>query len=135
MAKVNQPSLLYDAPQPDTGEELENLQKNFNRALERLNMKVGMLIEKLGKIEAENKVLKDSMNDSKSKVQELNIELTKKDSDIILKEKEISNLKNLVFTLQSSKTSIPDKDGVKHRIKEMIARIDTHLEEQDDNAR
>jgi len=39
----------------------------------------------------------------------------------------------MVFTLQSQKSSIPDKDGVKNRIKELIARIDTHLESQDDN--
>jgi|GEM_PF-4088958 chromosome segregation ATPase len=133
MTKVNQPSLLYDAPQTNPADELESLQKNFNRALEHLNMKVGMLIEKMNKNETETKMLKDTINELKGKIQEYKIELTKKDSDLVLKDKEISNLKNMVFTLQSQKSSIPDKDGVKNRIKELIARIDTHLENQDDN--
>lgn len=134
MTKVNQPSLLYDAPQPNQVDEMEELKKNFNRALEHLNMKVGMLIEKISKNEEENKVLKDSVNELKGKIQEYKIELTKKDSDLIQKDKEISNLKNMVFTLQSGDSSIPDKDGVKSRIKELIARIDTHLENQDEKS-
>ena len=133
MTKVNQPSLLYDAPQPNPADELESLQKNFSRALEHLNMKVGMLVEKIGKSDEETKMLKETINELKGKIQEYKIELTKKDSDLVLKDKDISNLKNMVFTLQSNKSTISDKDGVKNRIKELIARIDTHLENQDED--
>ncbi|MCU0372965.1 MAG: hypothetical protein MUE56_06950, partial [Ignavibacteria bacterium] len=54
-------------------------------------------------------------------------------SDTLFKDKEISDLKNLLLKAENNNTNIRDKEFVKSRLKELISRIDVHLEQFEDN--
>ena len=57
--------------------------------------KLNSLIRKYKDIEAENKSLKDSIKELNNKINELKLQFTQINTDSVLKEKEISDLKNL----------------------------------------
>jgi hypothetical protein len=67
------------------------------------------------------------------KISELKLQNTKAGTELINKDKEISELKNLALNTSTGSLSGSDKDNVKSRIKELISRIDTHLEHYEDN--
>lgn len=133
MTKVNQPSLINDSEQPDSHEDFDKAKSMFVQCVDRLTLKIGLLIERLRHLEDENQKFKDTVNELNNRLQEIKLELAKANSDSVQKDKEILNLKSIILGLQSNKSSISDKENIKSRIKELIARIDTHLEQYGDS--
>jgi len=116
-------------------EEIYKLQGYYNTSLEKLFSKVNLLISKFKDSKEENNNLKESIKELNNNITELKLQLTKANSDSVFKDKEISSLKNLLLNSEVGKTSIQNKDEVKSRIKELITRIDSHLEQYDENVR
>lgn len=116
-------------------EEIYKLQGYYNTSLEKLFSKVNMLIVKVKDLKEENNSLREGIKDFNNNITDLKLQLTKANSDSVLKDKEISSLKNLLLNSEVNKTSIQNKDQVKSRIKELIDRIDSHLEQYDENLR
>jgi len=116
-------------------EEIYKLQGYYNTSLEKLFSKVNMLIVKVKDLKEENNSLREGIKDFNNIITDLKLQLTKANSDSVLKDKEISSLKNLLLNSEVNKTSIQNKDQVKSRIKELIDRIDSHLEQYDENLR
>lgn len=131
MSNIDQPSLLYDNPNMGSKEELENAKQLFRQSISRLSSKVNELIEKISRAESDNETLRETIKEFNNKVQDLKIEINRLNSESLQKDKEISNLKNMVLSLQTRKTSLQDKENVRSRIKELISRIDTHLEQSE----
>ncbi len=131
MPNVDQPSLLYDNPNMGSKEELENAKQLFRQSVARLSTKVNELIAKISRSESDNETLRETIKELNGKIQDLKIEINRLNSESLLKDKEISNLKNMVLSLQTRKTSLQDKENVRSRIKELISRIDTHLEQSE----
>lgn len=116
-------------------EEIYKLQGYYNTSLEKLFSKVNLLISKFKDIKEENNNLKESIKELNNNITDLKLQLTKANSDSVFKDKEISSLKNLLLNSEVGKTSIQNKDQVKSRIKELITRIDSHLEQYDEHVR
>ncbi|HMQ69551.1 MAG TPA: hypothetical protein PKA90_11225 [Ignavibacteria bacterium] len=113
-------------------------QKNFLRVnLDDLLTKVKILISKLKDHKNENILLKENIKNLNLKISELKLLHTKLNTELINKDKEISDLKNSVLNSSGNKVSINDKNVAKTRIQELITRIDTHLEnyENDESIR
>ena len=103
-------------------------QKNFIRVeFEDLLSKVKLLISKHKDIKNENILLKENIKNLNLKISELKLQHTKLNTELINKDKEISDLKNSVLTSAYNKIPLQDKANVKSRIKELITRIDSHL--------
>jgi len=116
-------------------EEIYKLHSYYNTSLEKLFSKLNLLISKFKDIKEENNGLKDTVKELNNNITDLKLQLTKANSDSVFKDKEISSLKNLLLNSEVGKTSIQNKDQVKSRIKELISRIDSHLEQYDENVR
>ena len=116
-------------------EEIYKLQGFYNTSLEKLFSKLNLLISKFKDTKEENNGLKDTVKELNNNITDLKLQLTKANSDSVFKDKEISSLKNLLLNSEVGKTSIQNKDQVKSRIKELISRIDSHLEQYDENVR
>ncbi len=116
-------------------EEIYKLHGYYNTSLEKLFSKLNLLISKFKDIKEENNGLKDTVKELNNNITDLKLQLTKANSDSVFKDKEISSLKNLLLNSEVGKTSIQNKDQVKSRIKELISRIDSHLEQYDENVR
>lgn len=111
-------------------------QKNSARiSLEDLLSKVKMLISKLKESKNESVLLKENIKNLNLKISELKLQHTKLNTELINKDKAISELKNSVLNSTNNKISLKDKDNVKSRIKELISRIDNHLEQYDNGER
>ena len=113
-------------------------QKNFLRVnLDDLLAKVKTLISKLKEQKYDNIVLKEYIKNLNLKISELKLLHTKLNTELINKDKEISDLKNSVMNSAGNRVSISDKNVAKSRIQELITRIDTHLEnyENDESVR
>jgi uncharacterized coiled-coil DUF342 family protein len=116
-------------------EEIYKLQGFYNTGLEKLFSKLNLLISKFKELKEENNNFKDSIKELNNNITDLKLQLTKANSDSVFKDKEISSLKNLLLNSEVGKTSIQNKDQVKSRIKELITRIDSHLEQYDEHLR
>jgi septal ring factor EnvC (AmiA/AmiB activator) len=103
--------------------------EDAKRSLDRLFHKVNSLVKKFKEISEENKSLKDAIKDLNNRINELKLQLTQTNTDSVLKEKEISDLKNLLLTSGNNKITKQDKDNLRSRIQELISRIDVHLEQ------
>ncbi len=100
-------------------------------SLEDLLSKVKILISKLKDLKNENILLKENIKNLNLKTSELKLQNTKLNTELINKDKEISDLRNSVLSSINNKVSVKDKDIVKTRIQELITRIDAHLEQID----
>jgi len=110
-------------------------QKNSVRvSFDEILQKVKLLISKLKDVKNENILLKENIKNLNLKISELKLQHTKINTDLINKDKEISDLKNLVLNSTINKIPIKDKDEAKSRIKELISRIDNHLEQYEHDA-
>jgi uncharacterized phage infection (PIP) family protein YhgE len=116
-------------------EEIYKLQGLYGTSLEKLFSKLNLLISKFKDLKEENNNLKDSIKELNNNITDLKLQLTKANSDSVFKDKEISSLKNLLLNSEVGKTSIQNKDQVKSRIKELITRIDSHLEQYDEQVK
>ena len=105
--------------------------------LDDLLTKVKTIISKLKDQKNENILLKENIKNLNLKISELKLLHTKLNTELINKDKEISDLKNSVLNSSGNKVSISDKNVAKTRIQELITRIDTHLEnyESDESIR
>ena len=103
--------------------------EDAKHSLDRLFNKVNSLVKKYRETQEENKSLKDAIKDLNNRINELKLQLTQTNTDSVLKEKEISDLKNLLLNAGNNKISKQDKDNLKSRIQELISRIDVHLEQ------
>ncbi|MCB0722241.1 MAG: hypothetical protein KDC73_00390 [Ignavibacteriae bacterium] len=108
-------------------DSLQKARESHLIALENLFSKARALVNKMKDTQEENKELKEGIKELNSKITDLKLQLTKINSLCVLKDKEISDLKNLA--LNKDNNSNQDKDEIKSRIKELISRIDSHLEE------
>lgn len=90
-----------------------------------------MLLTKISKVEEENKDLREQVKELSQKITDLKLQVTHANSQSITKDKEISDLKNVLLTEKNTKSSIQDKEIVRSRIKELISRIDVHLDQYD----
>ncbi len=115
-------------------DELIRLHGVFNLNLDNMLKKVNALISKNRGLTDENHQLRESVKDLNNKITELKLQLNKINSDSLFKEKEISDLKNLLLSAEKSTTNIRDKEFVRSRLKELISRIDVHLEQYEDQA-
>jgi hypothetical protein len=113
-------------------EELVKLQGIFTISLDNMLKRVNGLIVKNRGLSDENHQLKESIKDLNNKITELKLQLNKINSDSLFKEKEISDLKNMLLSAENTKTNIRDKEFVRSRLKELISRIDVHLEQYED---
>jgi len=114
--------------------ELFREQKNTIRiSLEEMHSRMKILISKYKDLKNENTLLKENIKNLNLKISELKLQNTKAGTELINKDKEISELKNLALNTSSGSLSTSDKENVKSRIKELISRIDTHLEHYEDN--
>lgn len=116
-------------------EEIIKLEGLLAVSYESLSNKVKGLIEKYNLVNTENHSLKESIKDLNNKITELKLQLNKLNSDTINKDKEISELKSIMLNSESENTSIRDKELVKSRLKELISRIDVHLEQYEDQSK
>ena len=92
-----------------------------------------ILLKLIKKSRRKNSDLKDNLKGFKNnKITELKLQLSKINSDSVFKDKEISDLKNLLLNTSNNKLSVQDKQHLKSRIQELISRIDVHLEQYDD---
>jgi hypothetical protein len=114
-------------------EEILKMSGQFGMVLENLLTKVKVLIEKNKTLNDESHNLKESVNELNNKITDLKLQLNKINSDTLFKDKEISDLKNLLLKAENNNTNIRDKEFVKSRLKELISRIDVHLEQFEDN--
>ncbi len=111
-------------------------QKNQIRIVQDdLLSKTKLLITRLKDTKSENSVLKENIKNLNLKISELKLQLTRINTEIINKEKEISELKNLAMNSANNKIPLKDKEEVKSRIKDLISRIDNHLEQHGNNDR
>lgn|SRR5690606_11885767 len=109
-------------------DSLQKARESHLVALENLFSKARALIGKLNESRDENKELKEGIKELNSKITDLKLQLTKLNSLCVLKDKEISDLKNTALN-KDNNNNTQDRDEIKSRIKELISRIDTHLEE------
>jgi hypothetical protein len=114
-------------------EEILKMSGQFGLVIENLLTKVKVIIDRNRTLNDENHKLKESVNDLNNKITELKLQLNKINSDTLFKDKEISDLKNLLLKAENNNTNIRDKEFVKSRLKELISRIDVHLEQFEDN--
>ncbi|HEY5533830.1 MAG TPA: hypothetical protein VIL99_02660 [Ignavibacteria bacterium] len=114
-------------------DNFEKLKETQQQALERLCRKVEDFVKTYKEIKEENTDLKDNLRDLNNKITELKLQLSKINSDSVFKDKEISDLKNLLLNTNNNKLSVQDKQHLKSRIQELISRIDVHLEQYDDD--
>jgi len=116
-------------------EEIIKLEGLLAVSYESLSNKVRGLIEKYNNASTENHSLKENIKDLNNKITELKLQLNKLNSDTINKDKEISELKSMLLSSENDNTSIRDKELVKSRLKELISRIDVHLEQYEDQSK
>lgn len=97
-------------------------------SLDNLYNKVKLLINRLHESKQENLNLADTNKDLNIKINDLKLQLTKLNSSLVMKDKELSELKSLLLKTNTNTGYSQDKDVIKSRIKELISRIDVHLD-------
>ncbi|MCY7362240.1 MAG: hypothetical protein LH629_09275 [Ignavibacteria bacterium] len=116
----------------DIGKDYFKEQKNQIRiSFDDLLSKVKLLLSKSKELKNENNLLKENIKNLNLKISELKLHHTKINTELINKDKEISELKSLVLSSANNKMPLKDKEEAKSRIKELISRIDNHLEQHE----
>jgi predicted nuclease with TOPRIM domain len=115
-------------------EEIIKLEGLLAVSYESLSGKIKGLIDKYRNVNDENHQLKENIKEINNKVTDLKLQLNKLNSDTLLKDREISELKTLLLSSENENTNVRDKDFVKSRLKELISRIDVHLETYEDQS-
>jgi hypothetical protein len=115
-------------------EEIIKLEGLLAVSYESLSSKIKALLDKFRNVNEENHQLKENIKEINNKVTDLKLQLNKLNSDTLLKDREISELKTLLLSSENENTNVRDKDFVKSRLKELISRIDVHLETYEDQS-
>lgn len=115
-------------------EEIIKLEGLLAVSYESLSGKIKGLIDRYRNVNEENHQLKENIKEINNKVTDLKLQLNKLNSDTLLKDREISELKTLLLSSENENTNVRDKDFVKSRLKELISRIDVHLETYEDQS-
>jgi len=116
-----------------TKDEFNKIKDSHKSALDRLFEKVKKLIYKMKEVSDENNLLKENIKELNNSITELKLQSTKINSDSVVKDKEISDLKNMLLDSSKNVDILQDKENIKSRIKELISRIDVHLEDDGNN--
>jgi K+/H+ antiporter YhaU regulatory subunit KhtT len=114
-------------------DEFNKLKESHKSALDRLFEKVKKLIYRMKEVSDENNLLKENIKELNNSITDLKLQSTKINSDSVVKDKEISDLKNMLLDSSKNVDILQDKENIKSRIKELISRIDVHLEEDGNN--
>lgn len=101
--------------------------------LEKLFAKIKLLIEKNNNFKEENYLYKQKIKDLEQAFSEMKIELSNMNSALLNKDKDISELKNRLLDEKKNKISGDEKSMLKSRIRELMIRLDTHLEQKANN--
>jgi hypothetical protein len=101
--------------------------------LEKLFTKVKNLADKYNNEKNENHLLKEKVKDLERVVSDGKMDLTNKNSELLNKDKEITELKNRLLDEKKNKVSTEDKAQLKSRIRELMVRLDAHLEQKSNN--
>ena len=101
--------------------------------LEKMFSKVKVLVESYNGAKEENKLLKEKVKELEQTLSDSKIDVSTKNSDLLNKEREISDLKNKLLDEKKNKISGDDKAHLKQRIRELMVRLDTHLEQKANN--
>lgn len=101
--------------------------------VEKLFTRVKSVIEKLQSVRDENKGLKDKIKELEQNLAEIKLEFSNKSSELLNKDKEISELKNRLLDERKNKISGDEKAMLKNRIRELMVRLDAHLEQKANN--
>jgi cell division protein FtsB len=115
-------------------EEIIKLEGLLAVSYESLSGRIKVLLDKYRNTTEENHQLKENIKEINNKVTDLKLQLNKLNSDTLLKDREISELKALLLSSENENTNVRDKDFVKSRLKELISRIDVHLEQHEDQS-
>ena len=115
-------------------DDLKRFEESHQSSLEQLFSKVKKLIYKMKEVTEENTLLKENIKELNNSITDLKLHLTKTNSDSVIKDKEISDLKNLLLDSSKDGSISHDKEHIKSRIKELISRIDVHLEKNEESA-
>ncbi|MCX6157653.1 MAG: hypothetical protein WCK13_07295 [Ignavibacteriota bacterium] len=115
-------------------EEIIKLEGLLAVSYESLSGRIKGLVDKYRNANEENHQLKENIKEINNKVTDLKLQLNKLNSDTLLKDREISELKTLLLSSENENTNVRDKDFVKSRLKELISRIDVHLETYEDQS-
>jgi hypothetical protein len=101
--------------------------------LEKMFSKVKVLVENYNEASSENKLLKERVKELELALSDTKIEISNRNSDSLNKEKEIADLKNKLLDERKNKVSGEDKTQLKQRIRELMLRLDAHLEQKANN--
>jgi chromosome segregation ATPase len=101
--------------------------------VEKLFSKIKVLVEKYNNAKDENKLLKEKLKELENSVSEFKLEISGKSSELLSKDREITDLKNKLLDERKNKISAEDKSHLKSRIRELMVRLDAHLEQKANN--
>lgn len=101
--------------------------------IEKMFSKVKVLVEKFNIARDENKLLKEKVKDLEHSLSEAEIKVSNRNSELLVKDKEITDLKNKILEERKNKVSGEDKAQLKSRIRELMVRLDSHLEQKSNN--
>ena len=105
----------------------------LNSELDKMFSRVRNLVEKYSSAKDENKLLKEKVKELEHSLNDIRIELSGRSSDVVNKEREINELKSRLLDERKNKLSVEEKSQLKSRIKELMVRLDTHLETKTGN--
>ncbi len=101
--------------------------------LEKMFSRVKVLVEKYNLTRDENKLLKEKLHELEHSLSDAEIKVSNRNSELLVKDKEITDLKNKVLEERKNKVSGEDKAQLKSRIRELMVRLDSHLEQKTNN--
>jgi chromosome segregation ATPase len=102
----------------------------LKKELEKLFTKVKHLTDKYNSYREDNGVLKEKIKDLEQAFSDIKIEISNKNSELLSKDRELTELKNKLLDEKKNKISGDEKTQLKSRIKDLIVRLDTHLEQK-----
>ena len=98
--------------------------------VEKLFSRIKMMLEKLNSYRDENRLLKDKIKELEETISEIKLEFSNQNSQLLNKDIEITDLKNKLLDEKKNKISGEEKSMLKSRIRELMVRLDTHLEQK-----
>lgn len=101
--------------------------------LEKIFSKVKVLVDKYNGAKDENKLLKQRIKDLEQALSDVKLETSNKNSELLNRDKELTDLKNKLLDERKNKISGEDKSQLKSRIRELMVRLDAHLEQKANN--